>query len=29
VTTARWLSPNPDKAFAERLFLLLVPVFVA
>jgi cycloeucalenol cycloisomerase len=26
---ARWLSPNPDKAFAERLYLLFVPVFLA
>jgi cycloeucalenol cycloisomerase len=26
---ARWLSPNPDKAFAEKLFLGFVPVFFA
>jgi cycloeucalenol cycloisomerase len=26
---ARWLSSNPDKAFAEKLFLSFVPVFIA
>jgi len=25
----RWLSPNPDKAFGEKLFLSFVPVFFA
>ena len=25
----RWLSANPDKAFAEKLYLLFLPVFVA
>jgi cycloeucalenol cycloisomerase len=31
VTRARahWLSQNPDKAFAEKLYLLFVPVFFA
>jgi len=24
---ARWLSINPDKAFAEKLFLIFIPVF--
>jgi cycloeucalenol cycloisomerase len=28
VTRARWLSPNPDKAFAEKLFLCFLPVFL-
>jgi cycloeucalenol cycloisomerase len=26
---AHWLSPNPDKAFAEKWFLLFTPVFFA
>lgn len=26
-STARWLSANPDKAFAEKLFLTFLPVF--
>jgi cycloeucalenol cycloisomerase len=26
---ARWLSPNRDRAFAEKLYLLFLPVFLA
>jgi hypothetical protein len=26
---SRWLSANPDKAFAERLYLLFLPLFIA
>lgn len=29
MTTTRWLSRNPDKAFAEKLYLLFIPVFFA
>jgi cycloeucalenol cycloisomerase len=29
VSASRWLSANPDKAFAERLYLLFLPVFFA
>jgi hypothetical protein len=29
VRASRWLSANPDKAFAEKLYLLFLPVFVA
>jgi cycloeucalenol cycloisomerase len=27
-TTSAWLSDNPDKAWAEKLFLIFIPVFV-
>ena len=29
MSAGRWLSANPDKAFAEKLFLGFVPVFLA
>ena len=29
MSASRWLSANPDKAFAEKLYLLFLPVFFA
>jgi cycloeucalenol cycloisomerase len=29
LSASRWLSANPDKAFAEKLYLLFLPVFFA
>ena len=29
MSASRWLSANPDKAFAEQLYLLFLPVFIA
>ena len=29
MSASRWLSANPDKAFAEKLYLLFLPVFLA